>query len=714
LRILSDVFVESRVLVTVQNLLPGLFQLHYCVHAVGERVILPAVVAFILRGNIAVCNVLRVPTGGTKTVIPVLVLKAILYLCIYVYICIVKCMYCISLLICPLVNSTKDFVTLFGSVTGTSFFDKKGLLAPMNPCLDKVVFFRPNTEGQNNDSASLEILDLSSEQLLDGSWNVGFDDPNWSRFDSSLRVIGQMLLLNGCDTLFSTFLDHLSAVALTVPRTIATACRRCSCVFPRLVGFKKNARDQFLEIPGVLGFYQRRPGDAPLQGVTKHQTPLEMAYCTLHADGHSLYNHLSCQGTANLVLEACTHVWNGESLVPLTERLIKAATDFYQRHSVTGYCLALSYRPVGSTLDDSLRGYYFEVPLHHVRTRREMLPRTHKYPCRWFTGHVLCGMIVTQYEVVPQAVQFIDHLEKLCVRFVYFSRENELRSRVFAEKLGLEAGWNCHVSLAEIADSTDRRTLKDFFRSKCENTLENLQFQSALLSVKSVAALPNKARLPTGISAVRPHLEQVDNVPLLVGLITDCTPEANLQMLEIMQVIKKLFKLKTFVFLYYLSCEIYPDHSLVNLSVFLYTSQETSFQLLLLPKLIVACRHRLVSVKGSLAFHFLASCMLSLSLLTSVVAFLPLLFDFEQVHISLSNFLKMYTKLFMLVFFSYASGVQLHSVLPLFSVISLVVWTIVILVMNELIKRRSIRSFIREQRRTKLGFDTKLGMNSPY
>lgn len=51
-----------------------------------------------------------------------------------------------------------------------------------------------------------------------------------------------------------------------------------------------------------------------------------------------------------------------------------------------------------------------------------------------------------------------------------------------------------------------------------------------------VAVLPNKARLPTGIAAVRPHLEQVDNVPLLVGLITDCTPQANLQMLEIMQV----------------------------------------------------------------------------------------------------------------------------------------------------------------------------------
>lgn len=66
------------------------------------------------------------------------------------------------------------------------------------------------------------------------------------------------------------------------------------------------------------------------------------------------------------------------------------------------------------------------------------------------------------------------------------------------------------------------------------------------------------------------------------------------------------------------------------------------------------------------------------------------------------------------VLFSYASGVPLHRVLYFFSLSAVVVWTFIILVVNELIKLRSIRSFAREQRRTKLGFDTKLGMNSPY
>ncbi len=30
---------------------------------------------------------------------------------------------------------------------------------------------------------------------------------------------------------------------------------------------------------------------------------------------------------------------------------------------------------------------------------------------------------------------------------MHFSKENELRSRVFSEKMGLESGWNCHISL---------------------------------------------------------------------------------------------------------------------------------------------------------------------------------------------------------------------------------------------------------------------------
>lgn len=62
----------------------------------------------------------------------------------------------------------------------------------------------------------------------------------------------------------------------------------------------------------------------------------------------------------------------------------------------------------------------------------------------------------------------------------------------------------------------------------------------------------------------------------------------------------------------------------------LYCSERV-FQILAIPPVIVACRHRLASVRGSLAFHLFASCMFSTSLLFTTVSFLPLLFDYDQV-----------------------------------------------------------------------------------
>ncbi|VDP82814.1 unnamed protein product [Echinostoma caproni] len=63
-------------------------------------------------------------------------------------------------------------------------------------------------------------------------------------------------------------------------------------------------------------------------------------------------------------------------------------------------------------------------------------------------NQIFLGLISMQYHALPDVVDAIKQLDQACIRFVHFSRENELRSRVFAERLGLEYGWNCHISLA--------------------------------------------------------------------------------------------------------------------------------------------------------------------------------------------------------------------------------------------------------------------------
>lgn len=58
--------------------------------------------------------------------------------------------------------------------------------------------------------------------------------------------------------------------------------------------------------------------------------------------------------------------------------------------------------------------------------------------------------------------------------------------------------------------------------------------------------ISNRAKLPEGIENIRPHLENVDNVPLLVSLFTDCTPDTTCEMIKIMQVREILILLTEF------------------------------------------------------------------------------------------------------------------------------------------------------------------------
>lgn len=222
---------------------------------------------------------------------------------------------------------------------------------------------------------------------------------------------------------------------------------------------------------------------------------------------------------------------------------------------------------------------------------------------------IFIGMVTMQYQAQTDIVQLIERFEKACIRFVHFSKENELRSRVFSEKMGLESGWNCHISLlatdnlsllpspkqsrqleekplinvtAEITDEYSRLLPQSNFESTkafsssapCEISnpdsqqvhqqeqenvsrtssvsnhdsvmeeapQEEIQNQSISIATESSEQsnqipiyISNRAKLPRGIKNIEPHIQEVDNVPLLVSLFTDCLPEATQEMIQIMQ-----------------------------------------------------------------------------------------------------------------------------------------------------------------------------------
>jgi hypothetical protein len=102
-------------------------------------------------------------------------------------------------------------------------------------------------------------------------------------------------------------------------------------------------------------------------------------------------------------------------------------------------------------------------------------------------------------------------LQDAGVRFVYFSPRNMRLTKEIASQMGIDVAWNCAISLRPLDQGEE-----DPHRM-----------------VSTYADWDVNAKLPHGIESVKRHLEEVDNVPLLVSLFTDVTKETTMQMVRL-------------------------------------------------------------------------------------------------------------------------------------------------------------------------------------
>ena len=127
---------------------------------------------------------------------------------------------------------------------------------------------------------------------------------------------------------------------------------------------------------------------------------------------------------------------------------------------------------------------------------------------------IFLGMVATGVQPKQSIPDFIEDLTASGIRFVYFSPRNMRRSKLLAEKMGIETDWNCAISL---------------------RPLESDGHPDPHRMTSNYSDWDVKARLPHGVEAIKRHLAQVDNVPLLVSLYTDATPETINAMIGIFQ-----------------------------------------------------------------------------------------------------------------------------------------------------------------------------------
>ncbi|XP_035768345.1 transmembrane protein 94 [Neolamprologus brichardi] len=354
----------------------------------------------------------------------------------------------------------------------------------------------------------------------------------------------------------------------------------CLC----LSGFTPGARELFKQ-ENHLTLYQLPSGEKTkeftshrLHYFTKRQPPISHLISLFVRDSSSNNVQMLSHGSADLILEACTDFWDGTDIYPLSGSDRKKVLDFYQRACLSGYCSAFAYKPMQVSLSSQLNGKCMELapgpclfsglelpsttPIKHNSCRNSWSSDegigegVERDDCvQALSGQIFMGMVSSQFQARLDTVRLIDALVTACIRFVYFSMEDELRSKVFAEKMGLETGWNCHISLTPNGDGpcdgapsspshgSLHEDLNQDSRDEAEGPLlpeeeahsDLASFQPTDSDVPSFLEDCNRAKLPRGIHQVRPHLKNIDNVPLLVPLFTDCTPETMCEMITIMQ-----------------------------------------------------------------------------------------------------------------------------------------------------------------------------------
>ncbi len=144
---------------------------------------------------------------------------------------------------------------------------------------------------------------------------------------------------------------------------------------------------------------------------------------------------------------------------------------------------------------------------------------------------IFLGMAASSVPVRKDVPNTKEDLDVAGIRFVYFSAQNMKRSKPVAEKLGITFDWNCAISLRHLDSEgghDPHRHISSYADWDVMGKRATRRLVILLLTLHCLIA-----RMPHGIEAIKEHIQNVDNVPLLVSLFTDATPGTIRSMVEI-------------------------------------------------------------------------------------------------------------------------------------------------------------------------------------
>lgn len=121
---------------------------------------------------------------------------------------------------------------------------------------------------------------------------------------------------------------------------------------------------------------------------------------------------------------------------------------------------------------------------------------------------IFVGMVAVRDQPKKEVTHLAENLMNAGIRFVYFAKTDQRKTQAFGSRIGLFTDFNVWIPLKD----------PDVHHEE-----------------EAAEATVGVSKLPKGVSNIRRHIEEVDNVPLLISLFTDCTPPTTKEMIRIYQ-----------------------------------------------------------------------------------------------------------------------------------------------------------------------------------
>ncbi|KAJ1646712.1 hypothetical protein LPJ64_001826 [Coemansia asiatica] len=404
-------------------------------------------------------------------------------------------------------SRSSNLAETLGNITVICSIDKEGTIAEPICTPEQIV-----VPDQDDDYA---ILDLGEQQVGLETRTIIIDD-GWEKYLSSLRALGLGCIMRPKRRRMRRHGKVLAAQDTNL-RKIGLA-----------IGFVNDDIARF-STERELYVFSRDIRDADgLSAASLTATMIDSA------DGGK---QILIDGNFELVLGMCLDYFDGSAIHKLDDEKMAIYYGLYQNSLQQDLqCLAFAYCPddrtnrtsCASSNNDS-NGYGIDtkeafIGLDHGSNNSliaqslassdlpeyltEMTRKRLFAEDRAFVGQTFLGLVTFAYDPKTDVCDFIEDLSIAGIRFVYFSASSGRQSKAFGERLGLETDWNTCILLSSADGADDGGYIEDH---------------------------DIKARLPRGIESIRPHLAEVDDIPLQISLFAECAPDSTREMIRIFQ-----------------------------------------------------------------------------------------------------------------------------------------------------------------------------------